>query len=78
VARVAGNIEERRIQPVAEKLVPQRLQQGGFAREPQGHGFVGGGRAGDEFGQAGRVQQTSRDAAGESVSRASQDREARP
>jgi hypothetical protein len=70
VPRVAGDIEEWRIQPVAEKRMAQGLPQGGFAREAQAHGFVGGGGTGDEFGQASRVQQTSRDAAGESVSRA--------
>jgi len=34
VARVTGDIEERRIQLVAEKLAPQGLQQGRFARQP--------------------------------------------
>ena len=42
VTGVACDIEERCIQPVADKLVPQVLLKRGLSRKAQAHGFVSG------------------------------------
>jgi hypothetical protein len=71
-ACILRDIEQRRREPVAEKLVPQAVQKFRPARESQSHGLVVGSRMGHEFGQPRRVQQTGRDAPGKSAARARQ------